>query len=116
MGEVVSRKEIGGYVARGLSGIGMGVALFFLNGLGWLPALIVGGIMTIVGWNSMTSSKTKSPFAGLVATAAGLVTMVSAIPLIGGLAGLLLTIGGLGSLVFGGFQLFKGLKGFQSRT
>ncbi len=51
----------------------------------------------------------------MLTTAAGVLTCVTAIPIIGGLAGFLLTAAGAGLVIMGGLNIFKFIKGNKGR-
>lgn len=119
--EIVSRKDVGAYLGKGALGIATGVGLFTLNALGGFSVLgfqlipiAVGALIAWAGWNAM--AKNKGALGSLIAMGAGALTILSGIPLIGGLGGFFLGAGAIGSLIFGGINLFKGIKGFQSRS
>ena len=84
-----------------------------LTALGWPASLIVGGVLALVGVGISRSKEDKN--AGLVLAGAGALTAISAIPAIGGLAGGLLAVSGIGLLIMGGWNLFKFIKGYRKR-
>ncbi len=113
MNEMVPRKALVKYGSQGVGGVVGGVVMLALGGLNPIASLIVGGSVALIG---LVLSRTKDDrTAGLVATAAGIITAATAIPFIGGLAGTLLTISGVGLLVAGGISLFKFIRGYRSR-
>jgi len=114
MSDLVPRKTMvkqGGYAIGGLGG---GIALLALHAIGGVPALIVGGIVALIGL-AISSSKDDRT-AGIVTAAAGALTAAAAIPVIGGIAGALLTISGIGLLVMGGINLYKFVKNYRKRS
>ncbi len=111
--DIVPRKAMVKYGSRGFGGVAGGLALFFLNGMGFIPSLIVGGILTVVGL--VLSGDKDDKTAGMLTTAAGVLTCVTAIPLIGGLAGFLLAAAGTGLVIMGGLNIFKFFKGYKKR-
>jgi len=117
MGDLVPRKTMvkqGGYAFGGLAG---GIALFALHAIAgpahFLTSLIIGGAVALVGLAIGSSRDDRT--AGTIVTAAGIVTAATAIPLIGGLAGALLTISGVGLLIVGGINLWKFVKNYRKR-
>ncbi len=117
MNEIVPRNVLMKQGTKAAGGIVGGVALLILRGVGGflVPGLIVGGILTAVGIG--ISSKSKSDrLAGLVTAAAGVLTAVASLPVVGGFAKGLMLVGGLGLLVAGGVSLFKFIKGLRSRN
>lgn len=111
MGDLVPRKTLvkqGGLALGGLAG---GLALFLLPG--GIPGLIVGGVIALVGLAISSSRDDRT--AGAITTAAGVLAAARIIPVIGGLAGALLTISGIGLLVMGGLNLYKFIKNYRKR-
>ena len=114
MNEMVPRKQLVKHGSQGIGGVVGGAVVLALGSLGAIPSLIVGGVIAIVGLVVSRSKDDRT--AGLVATAAGVITAATAIPFIGGLAGTLLTISGVGLLVAGGISLYKFIRGYRSRS
>ena len=114
MDEMVPKKSIVKYGSQGVGGIVGGAVVLALGGLGTVGSLVVGGIIALVGLGLSRSKDDRT--AGIVATTAGVVTAVTALPLLGGLAGTLLTISGIGLLIAGGLNVFKFIRGYRSRT
>jgi len=102
----------------GITAIGYsagGIFLFLLQifarfrGLG----LFVGALVCIIGIASFTSKDPSDRKAGAVVMIAGILALLSRIPVIAPLAGTLLTIGAVGLLAMGilnGIKFFIGLK------
>ena len=109
---MVPKKSIVKYGSQGVGGIVGGAVVLAL--LGTVGSLVVGGIIALVGLGLSRSKDDRT--AGIVATTAGVVTAVTALPLLGGLAGTLLTISGIGLLIAGGLNVFKFIRGYRSRT
>lgn len=113
MSDLVPRKTLVKQGGQAIGGVVGGVALLALTGLSPVPALIVGGVVTAVGLAISSSRSDRTP--GLITAGAGALTALSAVPFIGGLAGTLMTISGVGLLVMGGINLFKFIKGYRKR-
>ncbi len=110
MGDLM-RRENRGKLAIGAGGIAGGVALMSLTGFvagHFLPALVIGGLVLWGSWKLF--QKPNSALVGMVGLAAGVLVAAAGLPLVGGLASLLLGLSGVG-LVAGGawavFQVFK---------
>ncbi len=113
MGDLVPRKTVvkqGGLALGGLAG---GIALLALHAIAGVPALIVGGIVAVIGLAVSGSREDRA--AGMITLGAGILTAARILPLIGGLAGTLLTISGIGLLVMGGINLYKFIKNYRQR-
>jgi hypothetical protein len=119
MGDIVPRNQLVKQGFKGFAGVGGGVALLVLRaitGIGGafsLPGLIVGGIVSVVGAIIATSPEDRR--AGYVALGAGILTMVASLPILGGLAGGLMWIGGIGLILAGGWSLFKFWRNLRKR-
>lgn len=113
MGELVPRKEMVKQAMMGIGGIGGGIAIFLLGGLPWLAGMIAGGIIAVIGL-ALSSTK-KDRTAGLMTLGAGALLAISKIPAIGGLAGFILGVAGIGLLVVGGISIYKFIKNLNAR-
>ncbi|MFW5801339.1 MAG: hypothetical protein ACOCVC_04865 [Spirochaeta sp.] len=115
-GPIVSRNDLVKTGSKAVGGVAGGVILLALNAVtGIVPAIIVGGILTIGGLGIAASSP-EDRVAGTITAAAGAATILSTIPLIGGLASTLLWGGGvilLGAGVYSGYKFWKGLRARQ---
>lgn len=114
MDEMVPRKTIVKHGSKGVGGIVGGAVVLALGGLGAVGSLVVGGVIALVGLGLTRSKDDRT--AGIVATTAGVITAATALPFLGGLAGTLLTISGIGLLIAGGLNIFKFIRGYRSRT
>jgi hypothetical protein len=114
MSDMVPRKTLVKYGSQGLGGLVGGAVILTLGSLGAVASIVVGSVVGIVGLVLSRSKDDRT--AGLVALAAGAVTALTAVPFLGGIAGSLLGIGGLGLLVVGGINLFKFIRGYRSRA
>jgi hypothetical protein len=115
MGDMVPRKQLVSAGTKGIGGVVGGAVVLGLNAItGFVPSLIVGGIVGVVG---LVMSKSKDDRkAGLVVAGVGALTAITAIPAIGGLAGWLLGVSGIGLLVMGGLNIFKFIRGYRKRV
>lgn len=111
MNDMVPRKTLVKYGTTGLGGLAGGIILLALHALAPVPALIIGGIIGVIGLAISSSKDDRTP--GLVTAAAGGITALSAVPLIGGIAGTLMSISGIGLLIMGGWNLFKFIRGYR---
>jgi hypothetical protein len=120
MNYVVPRKTLVKYGTKAVGGVTGGVVLLILRGIAtsgsgaisW-AGLITGGILALVGYGLSRSKDDRT--LGYTAVGAGALTAVAALPIIGGLAGALMWISGIGLIVVGGINLFKFLKGKKTR-
>jgi hypothetical protein len=113
MNDLVPRKTLVKQGGLAIGGVGGGIALLLLSGLGGIPALIVGGIVTVVGLAISGSKDDRT--AGTITAGAGILTAAHALPFLGGLAGTLMSISGIGLLVMGGINLFKFIRNYRNR-
>lgn len=105
------KRETRGKLALGAGGIAGGVALMALTSAVasvWYVALGVGAVVLWGSWKLF--QKPNSALVGMLGLAAGILVAATALPLVGGLASLLLGLSGVG-LVAGGvwsvYQVFK---------
>jgi len=94
-----------------------GIFVFILNAVtgSIVPALVIGGLVCLFGFASLSSKNSTDKKAGIIIVAAGALTILSkiGIPLITPLSGTLLGIGAFGLLALGiwnGIKFFLGLK------
>jgi hypothetical protein len=113
MSDLVPRKTLVKQGGQAIGGVVGGIAVLALTGLHAIPALIVGGAVALIGLAISGSKDDRT--AGLITVGAGALTALTAVPLIGGLAGTLMTISGIGLLVMGGINLFKFVKNYRKR-
>jgi hypothetical protein len=113
MSDLVPRKTLVKQGGQAIGGVVGGIALLILTGIHGIPALIVGGIIAAIGLSISGSRDDRT--AGLITTAAGVLTAVAAVPFLGGIAGTLLSISGIGLLIMGGINLFKFIRGYRKR-
>ena len=111
------KSENRGKVAIGAAGIAGGIGVLVVKGIAaslfWpVGPLVVGGLILWGSWRLF--QKPNSALVGMVGLAAGALVAATAIPIVGGLAAVLLTISGIG-LIAGGawalWQVFKNRRG-----
>lgn len=107
------KRETRGKLALGTGGIVAGVALLGLTG--WIVslgafALVPGALVLWGSWRLF--QKPSSSLVGMVGLAAGVLIAATALPLVGGLASLLLTLSGVGLLAGGVWSV---VQVFRSR-
>ena len=115
MGDLVPRKELTKQGVQGVGGVGGGILLLVLSA-GGIGAAIVGGLIAIAGLAMSRSKDREDRVPGYVVTAAGALGVLSIIPGLGGVAGTLLTISGIGLLALGGWKLIKFIMNLRKRT
>lgn len=120
MGEIVPRDQLVDQAMRGIGGVGGGGVLLILNKVAHVSAgfslagLIVGGGLALIGLR-MATRDPKERGAGLFTAGAGALTAVASLPIVGGLAGGLMWISGVGLVVAGGISLYRFYKGLRAR-
>lgn len=113
MNEVVPRRELEKNAMSGIGGVGGGLALIALSSIitgSPIIGLIVAGGLAAGGF-----AMTKSPedrTIGKATIAAGVVTGIAAIT---GIGTGLLSLAGFGLVGFGGWSIYKFIKGMKSR-
>jgi hypothetical protein len=120
MNDVVPRDALVKYGTKAVSGIGGGIILLLLRGLASggsgafsLFGLILGGALALSGYAISRNKEDRA--LGMIVSGVGILTAVSALPIVGGLAGALMWIAGIGLVVGGGINLFKFLRGRKTR-
>ncbi len=105
------KKENRGKLALGVGGVLGGIGVFAMAGiihaLPFYPfSTIAAGILVLWGgWRLF--QKPNSVLTGLVGMAAGLLVAVSPLPLVGGLAKILLDVSGVGLIAAGIWTIYK---------
>ncbi len=120
MNEIVPSDRLVRYGMSGISGSAVGIGLLVLSGFAGaglsIPGLIIGGGLTAFGLSASSKAKSSDDrTGGLVTAGAGALTVVASLPLIGGLAGGMMSLAGFGLLGFGGYSIYKFVKGLRSR-
>ena len=118
MNDIVPRSQVTKHGLKGIGAIAGGAGLLVLSSLSALPllGLIAGGALAVVG---LSLTRTKSDrTAGIVTTAAGIVTGVSSLLNVLHLPTLswLMWIPGIALLGAGIFSLVKFFRGMKSRS
>jgi len=113
MNDIVPRKSITSYATQAAGGIIGGIILMSLRDLRFLPALIVGAIIGLAGYGISRSRDDRT--VGLIIGGAGILTIFAGIPILGGLAGFLMVVSGIGLIASGAVSLFRFFKGLRSR-
>ena len=115
MGELVPRKTLVKQALKGIGGIGGGIALLVLSGATGIFGFVIGGIVTVIGLAVSTSKEDR--LAGAITTGAGALTLISAaqLPILAGIAGPLMWIGGGALLISGVFSLINFIKNLNAR-
>jgi len=111
MSDLVPRKVLVKQGMMGVGGIVGGGILLFLAGLSGPAGWIVGGLLTLVGLGVSASRDDRA--AGVVILGAGVLTLVTA--LIPGI-GWLMTLGGIGLIVAGGYSVIKFIINLKKRS
>jgi len=97
-----------------------GIFLIILNIVtrAFWPGLIIGAIIAFFGIGSLRSKDPADKRAGIIITAAGLLTVLSKIPIpfIQGLSGVLLGIGAVGLIIVGIWNGIKFIIGLGKRS
>jgi hypothetical protein len=95
-----------------------GIFLILLQGFAKIRGLglIVGGVVCVLGIASFTSKDPADRKAGAIITAAGVLTLLSKIPVAAPVAATLLTIGAVGLLALGIINGVKFLIGLKKRS
>ena len=119
MNDIVPRKEMVKLGLMGIGGVGGGLGLFLLKGIASIggalsiPGLIAGVLVTTAGM--VVASSKEDRRAGMLTAGAGAITVVASLPLIGALAGWLMSLAGIGLIAGGAYSLYKFWKGLKSR-
>ncbi len=120
MNDLVPRDELVRQGSRGVGGLIGGTGLLVLHSLATigagfsLPGIIVGGALAVTGVGLSSGTKADKT-GGMVLAGAGVVTGIASLPIIGGLAGGLMWVAGLGLLGAGGVNLYRFIRGLRKR-
>jgi hypothetical protein len=101
---------------KGVMAAAGGVGLMVVSALVASPIVagIIGGVLAFLGFTGVVSKKRTDRTTGGIVLAIGGVALASAF-LHGPLGGLL-SLAGLGLIAFGGWNIFKFIKGLRSRA
>ena len=115
--DIPSTKSLSKTGVRAIGFAAAGIFVLILNAVSqsFLPGLIVGSVVSLIGIGSFRSKDPVDRKAGVLVTAAGAATIVSktGIPLLAPLSNVLLGFGAFALLalgVFNGIRFFIGLK------
>jgi hypothetical protein len=114
MGDLM-KKENRGKIALGAGGVAGGIGIMVVSGIvahSWPVALVVGGLIVWGSWRLF--QKPNSALVGMVGLAAGLLVTATAVPLVGGLASLLLGMSGIGLIAGGVWAIYQTVKSRRS--
>ena len=117
LGDIVPRNVVAGQGIRAIAGVGGGITLLILNGIssaGFLPGLIVGGLVVIAGL--VLGSSREDRRAGTVTAVVGAVTVLASIPAIHRALGWLMPAAGIALLLAGLWSLFKFWRNLRKRS
>jgi len=109
------KKENRGKIALGAGGVAGGVALMTLTSFvagHFLPALVVGGLVLWGSWKLF--QKPNSALVGMIGLAAGVLVAAAGLPLVGGLASLLLGLSGIGLVAGGAWAIYQTVRSRRS--
>jgi hypothetical protein len=112
MSDIEPRSKVSKNGVKGVGALAGGVGLGILAALSthWLPGLIAGGVLAVVGF-SLSGSKSDRT-AGIVVAGAGIATAVAAIAHLSGL----IWVPAVALIAAGAWSLFKFFRGVRSRS
>ena len=126
MSDIMKRDEIpsaGSLTKCGVAAVGYtaaGVFLVLLGAISSIPivGIIAGGVVTMIGLGSFLSKDPADKRAGLIITSAGILTLLSKIPIpvIQPFSKVLLGIGAFGLLALGVINAVKFFRGLNKRS
>ena len=108
---------------RGILSTGAGAGILILNGILHFPVIgaVIGGVLVVLGISGIFSKTRTDKVAGTVALvigAAGLTSVLGAIPIIGSLArfsSTVLGVGAIGLIGYGIYNIVKFVRGLRHR-
>jgi hypothetical protein len=116
MNEIVSSSTLASRGVTAVGGIAGGIGLMVVGALWWPLAIIVGGVVGIAGLGAMSSHEAADKKLGMAAAGIGALTILSRLPLLGGLAGSVLGLASIALLALGGWNAWKFFQGLKSRS
>jgi len=118
MNDMVPTRTLAKQGVAAVAGIGGGIGLWGLRLLSHIPivGLVAGGVVALIGVGALSSSAPEDRRAGLIATAAGGLTILSNIGIFAGLAGGLMSVAIVGLLGMGAWNAYKFIKGLKTRA
>ncbi len=101
---------------KGVAALVVGGALLLLRGVGGIFGIVLGGALVVFGSTvSAKADTTDDRLGGLVSTAAGALTILASLPVVGGIASFLMGLGGFSLAVYGGLEMFRFFRGARRR-
>jgi len=124
MNDIIKKNDVpttSGLAKLGITAIGYsaaGIFIFVLNAISrnLIIGLVAGGIVTLFGLGSLKSKDPADKKAGIIITAAGVLTLLSKIPFIAPVSSTILGIGAVGLLALGIWNGIKFFLGFKKRS
>jgi hypothetical protein len=116
MNDIVPTNVLAKQGVAAVAGIAGGIGLMILGGLPSLFGIIAGGVVGLIGLGAMGSHDPADKRAGLIALAAGGLTVLSKIGIFSGLASSFLGLATVGLIGMGAWNAFKFFKGLKSRA
>jgi len=126
MGDIMKRNDIPSsksLTKHGVAAVGYtaaGVFLILLGAISSIPivGIIAGGVVTVFGLTSLTSKDPADKRAGLIITSAGILTILSKIPIpvIQPFSKVLLGISAFGLIALGVINAVKFFRGLKKRS
>ena len=113
---VAPRQQLSKQALMGFGGLAGGIGILVLKGIAAgsvFGGLAFGGILALSGLWLRASRHEKK--AGTVGVAAGVLTILAALPVLKVFATPLMLIGGVGLLLVGGWSLYKLARGLRQR-
>jgi hypothetical protein len=109
---------------RGILSTGAGAGILILNTILHFPVIgaVIGGVLVVLGLSGIFSKTKTDKVAGTVALvvgAAGLASVLGAVPIIGGLArfsSMVLGAGAVGLIGYGIYNIVKFVRGLRHRA
>lgn len=118
--QIVGRQDLVRWGTEGTISLGAGVGLLVLQNLAQLGGSIsivgiVAGSLVALGGLSAAARDAADRALGTLTMGAGGLTIAASLPVLAGIAGPLLWIGGIGLLALGGLRLFRFFRGLRTR-
>jgi hypothetical protein len=118
MSDIVPRDQLTKQGVQGVVAVAGGISVLLLSILGGWAGVIVGGVIAVVGLALSGGKKERA--AALVIAGLGAATLVSSLPILGGLFGGLfhwiMRAGGVILLAVGGISLFRFVRNLRKRA
>jgi len=118
MNDMVPTRTLAKQGVAAVGGIAGGLGLWILRGLSHIPiiGLIAGGVVTLIGVGALSSHEPEDKRAGMIATTAGGLTILSNIGIFAGIAGGFMGMAIIGLLGMGAWNAWKFFKGMKTRA